>query len=46
LIGQATWRNVEPGVWSYEASGKQVLLQWSANQIKPVESVAAGPFIP
>lgn len=28
LIGQGYVENVEPSVWSYEVSGKQVLLQW------------------
>lgn len=27
-IGQGYVENVEPGVWNYEVSGKQVLLQW------------------
>src|ERR1022692_1518357 len=29
LVGQGYVENVEPGVWQYEVSGKQVLLQWS-----------------
>lgn len=28
LIGQGYVENVEPGMWLYEVSGKQVLLQW------------------
>ena len=28
LVGQGYVDNVEPGVWHYEVSGKQVLLQW------------------
>ena len=28
LVGQGYVENVEPGVWLYEVSGKQVLLQW------------------
>jgi hypothetical protein len=28
LVGQGYVENVEPRVWSYEVSGKQVLLQW------------------
>lgn len=28
LIGKGYVENVEPGMWSYEVSGKQVLLQW------------------
>lgn len=28
LIGTGYVENVEPAVWSYEVSGKQVLLQW------------------
>jgi Type ISP C-terminal specificity domain len=28
FIGQGYVDNVEPGIWNYEVSGKQVLLQW------------------
>jgi hypothetical protein len=28
IIGNGYVENVEPGVWNYEVSGKQVLLQW------------------
>jgi hypothetical protein len=28
LVGQGYIENVEPGMWNYEVSGKQVLLQW------------------
>jgi hypothetical protein len=40
LIGQGYVENVEPGTWSYEVSGKQVLLQWfsyrKANRERPI----------
>jgi hypothetical protein len=40
LVGQGYVENVEPGVWQYEVSGKQVLLQWSsyrkANRERPI----------
>ena len=40
LIGTGYVENVEPGVWSYEVSGKQVLLQWfsyrKANRERPI----------
>jgi hypothetical protein len=40
LIGTGYVDNVEPGVWSYEVSGKQVLLQWfsyrKANRERPI----------
>jgi hypothetical protein len=40
LIGQGYVENVEPGMWSYEVSGKQVLLQWfsyrKANRERPI----------
>ena len=40
LIGAGYVENVEPGVWSYEVSGKQVLLQWfsyrKANRERPI----------
>ena len=36
LIGTGYVENVPPGVWSYEVSGKQVLLQWfSYRKAKP-----------
>lgn len=40
LIGQGYVENVEPGVWSYNVSGKQVLLHWfsyrKANRDRPI----------
>jgi hypothetical protein len=40
LIGQGYVENVEPGTWTYEVSGKQVLLQWfsyrKANRERPI----------
>jgi len=40
LIGTGYVENVPPGVWSYEVSGKQVLLQWfsyrKANRERPI----------
>ena len=40
LIGQGYVENVEPEVWNYEVSGKQVLLQWfsyrRANRERPI----------
>src|SRR5262249_52706465 len=40
LIGQGYVENVEPGMWNYEVSGKQVLLQWfsyrKANRERPI----------
>src|ERR1700691_1762760 len=40
LIGQGYVENVEPRVWLYEVSGKQVLLQWfsyrKANRARPI----------
>lgn len=40
LIGQGYIENVEPAVWHYEVSGKQVLLQWfsyrKANRERPI----------
>lgn len=40
LVGAGFVENVEPGVWSYEVSGKQVLLQWfsyrKANRERPI----------
>ena len=40
LLGTGYVENVEPGVWSYEVSGKQVLLQWfsyrKANRERPI----------
>jgi hypothetical protein len=40
LIGQGYVEHVEPGVWNYEVSGKQVLLQWfsyrKASRERPV----------
>jgi hypothetical protein len=40
LIGAGYVENVPPGVWSYEVSGKQVLLQWfsyrKANRERPI----------
>ena len=51
LIGQGYVENVEPGVWSYNVSGKQVLLHWfsyrkarsgAADHRRPSYSVSAG----
>jgi hypothetical protein len=40
LLGRGYVENVEPGVWLYEVSGKQVLLQWfsyrKANRARPI----------
>jgi hypothetical protein len=40
LVGQGYVENVESGVWLYEVSGKQVLLQWfsyrKANRARPI----------
>jgi hypothetical protein len=40
LIGQGYVEHVEPAMWSYEVSGKQVLLQWfsyrKANRERPI----------
>jgi len=40
LIGQGYVENVEQGMWDYEVSGKQVLLQWfsyrKANRERPI----------
>jgi hypothetical protein len=40
LVGQGYIDHVEPGVWGYEVSGKQVLLQWfsyrKANRERPI----------
>ena len=40
LVGQGYVENVEPGVWLYEVSGKQILLQWfsyrKANRERPI----------
>jgi hypothetical protein len=40
LVGQGYINNVEPGMWNYEVSGKQVLLQWfsyrKANRERPI----------
>ena len=40
LVGQGYVDNVEPEVWAYEVSGKQVLLQWfsyrKANRERPI----------
>jgi Type ISP C-terminal specificity domain len=40
LVGQGYVENVEPAVWLYEVSGKQVLLQWfsyrKANRERPI----------
>ena len=40
LVGQGYVENVEPAVWFYEVSGKQVLLQWfsyrKANRDRPI----------
>ena len=40
LVGHGYVENVEPGVWHYEVSGKQVLLQWfsyrKANRERPI----------
>ncbi len=40
LVGQGYIENIEPPVWLYEVSGKQVLLQWfsyrKANRERPI----------
>ena len=40
LVGQGYVEHVEPSVWNYEVSGKQVLLQWfsyrKANRERPI----------
>lgn len=40
LIGQGYVEHVEPGMWNYEVSGKQVLVQWfsyrKANRERPI----------
>ncbi|MEZ5831665.1 MAG: type ISP restriction/modification enzyme [Dongiaceae bacterium] len=40
LVGQGYIEHVEPAVWSYEVSGKQVLIQWfsyrKANRERPI----------
>jgi hypothetical protein len=40
LVGHGYVENVEPAMWSYEISGKQVLLQWfsyrKANRERPI----------
>jgi hypothetical protein len=40
LVGQGYVENVEPGMWLYEVSGKQVLLQWfsyrKTNRERPI----------
>jgi hypothetical protein len=40
LVGQGYVENVEPGMWLYEVSGKQALLQWfsyrKANRERPI----------
>ena len=40
LVGRGYVENVEPEVWRYEVSGKQVLLQWfsyrKANRERPI----------
>jgi len=40
LVGQGYVENVEPGMWCYEVSGKQVILQWfsyrKANRQRPI----------
>jgi Type ISP C-terminal specificity domain len=40
LVGQGYVENVEPGMWAYEVSGKQILLQWfsyrKANRERPI----------
>jgi hypothetical protein len=40
LIGQGYVENVESGMWNYQVSGKQVLLQWfsyrKANRERPI----------
>ena len=40
LIGHGYVEHVEPGMWNYEVSGKQVLLQWfsyrKANRERPI----------
>lgn len=40
LVGQGYVENVEPGMWNYEVSGKQILVQWfsyrKANRERPL----------
>ena len=40
LVGQGYVENVQPGMWHYQVSGKQVLLQWfsyrKANRERPI----------
>lgn len=40
LVGRGYIEHVEPGMWNYEVSGKQVLLQWfsyrKANRERPI----------
>jgi hypothetical protein len=42
LIGKGYVEKVEPGVWSYEVSGKQVLLQWFSYRKKNRERPIIG----
>jgi hypothetical protein len=42
LIGTGYVENVEPGVWHYEVSGKQVLLQWFSYRKKNRERPIIG----
>ena len=42
LVGQGYVDNVEPAVWSYEVSGKQVLLQWFSYRKKHRERPIIG----
>jgi hypothetical protein len=42
LIGKGYVENVEPGVWNYEVSGKQVLLQWFSYRKKNRERPIIG----
>ena len=42
LIGTGYVENVEPAVWSYEVSGKQVLLQWFSYRKKNRERPIIG----
>ena len=42
LIGTGYVENVEPGVWNYEVSGKQVLLQWFSYRKKNRERPIIG----
>jgi len=37
LVGQGYVENVEPAVWNYEVSGKQVLLHWFSYRKKDRE---------